>query len=234
VQASYPDFNAAANGSYNSYYQQTAKKLAPFADQIYAVRIDSEFNGSWSEASAFKGSTPISPSTWIAGFRNLVMAIRQELPNAKIIWNPNIGQNNPFPYYPGDDLVDLIGPDVYCNPAYYSTSTACWNDYLSGANGVNLTAFATFGQQHNKPIVIPEWADLFGDGYMIERMRSWMDSNNVVAQSYWDSGDDLGSTAALPALTKNQEAYAAAFGSRPYTGNYWKALIPIPESAPQR
>jgi uncharacterized protein YegP (UPF0339 family) len=232
IQSSYPDFTTAANGGYNTYYQETAQALAPYASQIYAVRIDSEFNGTWEASSPFAASPAIPPATWIAGFTNLATAIRQALPNAKIIWNPNIGQNNPFSYYPGDSVVDLIGPDMYCQPAYYSTSAACWSDYLNGSGGVNLTAFAAFGVQHNKPIVIPEWSDLFGDGYFITQMRTWMDDNNVVAHSYWDSEDTLESSAALPVLTTNQQAYVAAFGHRPYTGTYWPAVIPPTNYSP--
>jgi hypothetical protein len=231
VQPSYPSFDAARDGNYDSFYQETAQSLLPYAGEIYAVRIDSEFNGSWSAASPFKGSLPVSPSTWIAGFRRLARIIHAALPDAKIIWNPNIGQNNPFPYYPGDDVVDLIGPDVYCDPQYASSSRACWHDYLKGAGGVNLDAFAKFAERHDKPIVIPEWADMFGDGYMIRQMRRWMDDHNVVAQSYWDSGDALKTTAALPSMTTDQEAYVAAFGHRPYVGTYWRRIIPIPAEA---
>ncbi len=47
VDTGYTDFNAAANGDYNSYYQQTLQQVQQFASQIYGVRIDSEFNGNW-------------------------------------------------------------------------------------------------------------------------------------------------------------------------------------------
>ncbi len=146
--------------------------------------------------------------------------MRQYLPNAKIIWNPNIGFTNPFPYYPGDDLVDAIGPDAYCQPQGYATSADCWNDYLSGDGGNNLNAYASFSLQHNKPIVIPEWGDTFGDGYYITQMGAWIANNNVVAHTFWDTADGLGSTSYLPSLTTNQQAYVAAFGHRTYAGNF--------------
>ena len=231
VLPSFPSFEAAAAGDYDNSYEQTARSLLPYARQIYAIRIDSELNGSWSAASPFKHWIAVPPATWIAGFRRLATIIKSELPNARIIWNPCVGQNNPFPYYPGDDVVDLIGPDIYCDPRYSKSSHACWNDYLGGAGGVNLNAFAAFAEQHNKPIVIPEWGDVFGDGYMIAQMRDWMDNHNVVAQSYWDSGDALKNTAALPSLTTNQKAYVAAFGHRPFVGSYWGPLIALPAAA---
>jgi hypothetical protein len=231
VLPSYPSFKAAADGAYDKYYQQTAQALLPYAKQIYAIRIDSELNGSWSAASPFKSWRAIPPKTWIAGFRRLAKVIKATLPDARIIWNPNVGQSNPFPYYPGDDVVDLLGPDIYCDPRYSRSSHACWDNYSSGAGGVNLNAFAAFAKQHNKPIVIPEWGDMFGDGYMISQMRNWMDQNNVVAASYWDSGDALKYTAALPPSTTNQAAFAAAFGHRPYVGTYWPSIIPVPDVA---
>jgi Glycosyl hydrolase family 26 len=230
VQSSYPDFRAAANGEYDGLYLRTVEQLLPYAKTIYAVRIDSEFNGSWSASSPFSRWSTVSPRVWKAGFRNLAASVRRLLPNAKIIWNPNIGQNDPFPYYPGDDLVDLIGPDLYCNPAYFSSSKVCWNNFLNGARGASLNTVAAFAGQRHKPIVIPEWADMFGDGYMISKMRDWMDSHNVVAQSYWDSGDALAKSAYLPALPENRKAYIAAFGNRPYTGRYWKPVIPVPSN----
>jgi hypothetical protein len=231
VQPTYPDFRAAATGGYDAYYRQTVAALVPYAREIYGVRIDSEFNGNWAVSTPFKGWRAVSSSTWIAGFRRLALMVREALPNAKIIWNPNIGQNDPFPYYPGDDVVDLIGPDVYCNPAHYGSPMACWNDFLNGANGVNLTAFARFGQQHQKPLAIPEWADLFGDGVFITLMQEWMDQHDVVLHAYWDSGDALGSTASLPALPADQKAYVKAFGHRPYAGTFWSSILPVPDAA---
>ena len=231
VQPSYPDFRAAAAGDYDKFYRKTVASLVPYAKEIYAIRIDSEFNGSWAAASPFKGWRAVSSPIWIAGFRRLAKLVREELPDAKIIWNPNIGQNDPFPYYPGDDVVDLIGPDMYCNPKYYGSSSGCWRDFLRGANGVNLNAFAKFGSQHGKPIAIPEWADLFGDGVFIRDVQEWMDHHDVVAQSYWNSGDALDSTASLPALKADQAAYAAAFGHRPYAGTFWSSVKPIASTA---
>ncbi len=231
VLPSYPSFKAAASGAYDAFYEKTALALLPYAKQIYAVRIDSELNGSWSEASPFKSWRAVPSKVWIAGFRRLAKAIHATLPDVKIIWNPNVGQHNPFPYYPGDDVVDLLGPDIYCDPQYSSSSHACWESFSNGAGGVNLNAFAAFAKQHNKPIVIPEWGDQFGDGYMISQMRIWMDQNNVVAASYWDSGDALKHTAALPAMTTDQKAFITAFGHRPYVGTYWQPLIPVPPGA---
>jgi hypothetical protein len=231
VQASYPSFQAAAHGDYDALYRQTVASLVPDAKEIYAVRIDSEFNGSWAATTPFKGWRPVPSSIWIAGFRRLALLVREALPNAKIIWNPNIGQNDPFPYYPGDDVVDLIGPDMYCNPAHYSSPSRCWHDFLNGANGVNLEAFASFAQQHHKSLAIPEWADLFGDGMFIRRVQEWMDQHDVVAQSYWDSGDALETTAALPALENDQKAYVQAFGHRPYAGSFWGKVKPKPPAA---
>ena len=227
VNTSYDDAVAAADGRYNAFYRKTAQSLASGGRQIYAVRIDSEFNGSWS---AWKpsGQTPASAQAWIAGFRNLAQAVMEALPGVKVIWNPALGQNDPFPFYPGDDAVDLIGPDVYCQPKFHRSSADCWADVVSGFGGINLTKFAEFARQHGKPLAIPEWADSFGDGYMIGQMRNWMDNNNVVAQTYWNSGDALARSASLTTLPDNQRAYAAAFGHRPYIGTYWPKVTLLP------
>jgi hypothetical protein len=225
--APYMDAVVAANGGYNAFYTTTAQSLVQYANIIHAVRIDHEFNGTWEPWSPFGGTGQIiAAATWIAGWRNMATAIRTALPNAKIIWNPNIGQNNPYPYYPGDDLVDLIGIDIYTQPAFSGTSTSAqvWQDYLSGQNGSNLTAMAAFGVAHSKPLCFPEWGDGFGDGFFITQFGAWMDQNNVVAHSYWDSADGLTNTTALTQLPQNQAAFVKAFG-RPYTGTYWPSLV---------
>ena len=116
--------------------------------------------------------------------------MREELPNAKIIWNPNIGQNNPFPYYPGDDVFNLIGPDMYCNPKHYGSPAGCWNDFLSGGGVVNLDAFARFAQAHQKALAIPEWTDLVGDGAFIKLAQALIDQQT--------SSCSLTGTAATP------------------------------------
>jgi hypothetical protein len=226
---SYMDPVVAGNGGYNTFYTQTAQALIQYANLIHGVRIDSEFNGNWQIWGAFGGvGQVIDATTYINGWRNLAQAIRTALPLAKIIWNPNLGWNNPYPYYPGDDLVDLIGFDAYMQPAFSGTSTSAqvWQDFLNGQGGNNLTAMAAFGFSHNKPLCFPEWGDGFGDGYYITQFGAWMDQHNVVAHSYWDSSDGLTNTTALTQLPNNQAAFVKAFGHRPYTGTYWPSLTP--------
>lgn len=224
----YMDPAVAANGGYNTYYKQTADSLIPHAGIIYGVRIDHEFNGTWEPFSPFGGSGQIiDAATWIAGWRNMAQAIRNSLPAAKIIWNPNIGQNDPYPYYPGDDLVDLIGFDAYTQPAFSGnlTSAQMWQEYLNGQGGNNFTALAAFSASHNKPMCFPEWGDGFGDGYYITQFGAWMDQHNVVAHSYWDSADGLTNTTALTQLPANQTAFVNAFGHRPYIGTEWPRKV---------
>lgn len=223
----YMDPVVAANGGYNSFYTTTAQSLIQYAHIIHAVRIDHEFNGTWEVWSPFGGSGQIiTAATWIAGWRNMAQAIRAALPNAKIVWNPNIGQNDPYPYYPGDDLVDIIGLDAYTQPAFSGglTSAQMWQEYLTGQGGNNFTTLAAFGVSHNKPMCFPEWGDGFGDGVYITQFGAWMDQHNVVAHSYWDSADGLTNTTALTQLPQNQQAFVKAFGHRPYTGTYWPPL----------
>jgi hypothetical protein len=225
----YMDATVAANGGYNAFYTQTAQSLIPYANIIYGIRIDHEFNGTWEPFGPFGGAGQlIDAATWIAGWRHMAQAIRTALPNVKIIWNPNIGQNNPYPYYPGDDLVDVVGFDAYTQPAFSGglTSMQMWQEYLNGQGGNNFTTLAAFGVAHNKPLCFPEWGDGFGDGVFITQFGAWMDQHNVVAHSYWDSADGLTNTTALTQLPANQTAFVNAFGHRPYTGTFWPERNP--------
>jgi hypothetical protein len=204
-------------------HQHVVDGLKVYANQLYATRVDQEFN-------CFSGPS-VDTATWIASFRDLASLIHQQLPGVKVIWNACIGNNDPYPYYPGDDVVDIVSYDAYCQQRYASSGQSCWDDFLNGAGGTNFTKLSEFGKQHNKPLAILEWGSDFNDGVYIQQLCRWADQNNVVAMGYWNSADDLQRSARLSENPVDQQAYLKYCANRPYTGTYWSKIIPIPTGA---
>ena len=211
----------AAVYSQGTNHQTVVDNLKPYVSSLYAVRIDWEFN-LW-----YSGDT----ATFDANFSDLASLIHAQLPGVKVIWNPNMGNADPYPYYPGDAAVDIVGLDAYCQPQYSSSGQACWDDYLTGQGGNNLTQLTTFGKQHGKPLAFPEWGDSFNDGVYINQLCRWANQNNVVYMGYWDSADSLGSTARLSSQPTDQQAYLQNCANLRYTGAFWPRVLSIPSGA---
>jgi hypothetical protein len=238
LDANYPDANAAANGLYNSAYAQTVSSfIAPYASKVYAIRVDSEWQGNWSSYSPWyngsESSPTITPATWIAGVRNLIAQIKANPATANIPIEfdaPNTDVENN--YYIGDDVVNFIGFDKYFDSNYYPNSSAAWANETTRTDCCNINTMASFARAHGKLMIVPEWCDTFTDGYIIPLFAAWMAANNVIAQSYWDSSDAIGAAGGCRLLDypAREQAYINAFGNTHYTGSYWK-LIPVPSTS---
>ncbi len=152
------------------------------------IRFAHEMNGSWYPWAEWTDKnenmqrdagedTGFTPENYRQAYRNIASMFRQYAPNAALIWCPNSGllgggQRDVFrPFYPGDDVVDWVGIDVY---------ERGWNLPMPGAHlwggqfGYNLTHDMTdntatkanesvnfyqlFGQWKRKPIMICETA----------------------------------------------------------------------------
>lgn len=94
------------------------------------IRFGHEMNGSWypwgewidkNENQEFDRdeATEFAGSDYIQAYRNVASMFRQYAPKAALIWCPNSGlvgggRRDPFRrWYPGDDVVDWVGLDVY-------------------------------------------------------------------------------------------------------------------------
>ena len=94
------------------------------------IRFAHEMNGSWYPWSEWNDlnknmrrdpeeNTGFSAANYVQMYRNVASMFRQYAPNAALIWCPNSGllggeKRDVFrPYYPGDDVVDWVGIDIY-------------------------------------------------------------------------------------------------------------------------
>jgi hypothetical protein len=97
--------------------------------------------------------------------------------------------------WPGDDVVDTIGFDGYCN-------NNTWADFLNGTGtqggvsqlGQGLTFWSQFAAAHGKPMAFPEWGimspaacgDAKGATAFVQGMHDWMATHDVAWHVYFD------------------------------------------------
>lgn len=181
-----------ASGAYDQYFAQFGRTLVSKGKGNAYLRIGWEFNGDWYAWSAAK-----DPEAFVQYFRRLV-GIFRAVPGQKfqIVWNPSAGQNKIAPdrVYPGDDVVDVIGMDLY-NTSWRKEDAdpeVRWRNHLTQPYSLNW--LREFAAQHKKPIAFPEWGTGTSpngqgqgdDPIFIRRMAEWIKANNVVYQAYWD------------------------------------------------
>jgi hypothetical protein len=184
-----------AAGLHDSSFLAVANSLVSNNWGSSIIRLGWEFNGSWMPWAA--GSDPVS---YVAAYRHVVTLMRS-VPGANFTfdwctsWGPNA--TAPDSVYPGDDVVDIVGMDVYNR--YYSAADADpvhrWNTYLTASYGLNW--LASFSQAHGKPLSIPEWGTgewlvndggIGGgdDGLFVTNMSNFLKSNGAAYSDYWD------------------------------------------------
>ena len=180
-----------ASGGYEQYATILAQNLVGFGVGDAVIVLGAEANGSWEND--YVGSTPQQMVEWVEFWRNTVHAMRQ-VPGAafQFVW----AVNNRFPatpfaqYYPGDDVVDMIGDDAY--DIGVTADANDWNEVYNSAGG--LASLIAFAQEHGKPIALPEWgvglrdsATLAGndDPAYVQGMGQVIAYNNLAFQTYF-------------------------------------------------
>ncbi len=214
-----------ATGAYDSHFARIGQIMVRngFADAT--LRIGWEFNGGWYPWSANK-----DPAAWVAFYRKIVAAFRA-VPgsNFKFDWNPNLGVEAiaPDKVYPGDDVVDYIGLDIYnqyWGPAgsIVTSPQERWRDI--NEKQFSLKWLRSFGAQHGKPFTVPEWGtcerpDHHGggdDAYFVQQMAAWIKEAKPLYYNYFEFNNPedqcrlAGGPFPKPAAAA---AFKAAFGS---------------------
>ena len=200
---------AGAAGAYNKYFQMLAEKLALHKLQNSVLRIGWEMNGGW-----YTWRASDDPKAWAAYYRQIVKTMRgvKGAKDLQFVWNPATDFLQ-FPAencYPGDDVVDVIGVDVYdqswLKDAYPIPAGATpeeslrrqkkvWDEWIWGGNH-GLKFWNEFTQKHKKPLAICEWGvcdrkDGKGGGdnpFFIQQMHDFImnRSNRVMWHCYFD------------------------------------------------
>ncbi|UOE51043.1 hypothetical protein MTO98_08135 [Mucilaginibacter sp. SMC90] len=146
------------NGSQDSVYFQLGRMLAVHGTKTVFARLWWEFN-----------MYPVKqdPKLFTAAWKHAVPLIRQGFSTKavkgqtmEVVWCTNSGVPNPVPFYPGDDVVDIIGSDTYgmvwgkSNPTKAQILRRIFKDpYM-------LEWQSAFALKHKKPVCIGEWANV--------------------------------------------------------------------------
>jgi hypothetical protein len=177
-----------ANGSHDSEFESAAKAIAD-AQPNAIIRIGWEMNSI---------STPWfaegQEADYIRAFRHVVGIFRSHSSGFTYDWCPSWGRQD-LPadlVYPGDDVVDYIGLDVY-DFKYDGSAEQRWNDrYLKAEFG--LEWHRSFAGRHGKKMSFPEWGvGQFGDNPLfVQKMHDWFVQNEdrIAYAAYFDVDGD--------------------------------------------
>lgn len=199
-----------ATGAYNDIYRQLAANLVRHGLGDSILRLGVEFNGGW-----FAWRVPDNAKARaFAGYWRQIVTTMRAVPGAERLrfdWNVNIGWCgfDPELAWPGDDIADVVGVDVYDDgyepgtypwPADASAAEIArrrdlvWKEILDGKFG--LRYWSAFAARHGKPLSLPEWGtNKKPDGHggldnpaFIERMHAFITDprNNLLYHSYFD------------------------------------------------
>lgn len=97
---------------------------------------------------------------WIACFRRVALAIRSTDAAVRIEWSfneqgpPQITNEDPYAAYPGDDVVDYVGMELFDHYPAVESDTV-WEQRCSGPTG--LCTLFDFARDHGKTASVTEW-----------------------------------------------------------------------------
>ncbi len=169
------------------------------------VRLGWEFNGGW-----FPWSAGGCAAAFVGAYQQIVTVMRSVSgANFSFEWNPtagDLGDGNLANFYPGSSFVNYVGLDVYDN-AWASYPGAQSEFVTIKSENYGLDWLASFAAQESKAIVLPEWGLGWGvcdagqpvnapntgtcggdNSIFINDMASWIKSNNVFEDTFWDYG----------------------------------------------
>ena len=173
-----------ANGLYDAAFEAAARAIAESQPNAI-IRLGWEMNLVDSPWFA-KGQE----ADYIAAFRRVVGIFRRHSDGFKYDWCPGWGlQELPADLaYPGDDVVDYIGLDVYDFKHEGSPEQRWETHYLKAPFG--LQWHRDFAARHGKLMSYPEWGvGQFGDNpYFVQQMRDWFVQNQdkIAYAAYFD------------------------------------------------
>jgi hypothetical protein len=213
-QDSDPSWRAeGAAGDFSSYDITLAQNLVNAGLGQSIIDLGPEANGSWEPD--YIGTTSQTMADWVSTWRNTVLAMRS-VPGADFtfVWAVNNREPAiPFAdYYPGNDVVNVIGDDVY-DEVLTNGSGWTWSD--GGAEG--LASLISFAKANDKPIAFPEWASgipnstsTSDDPGFMQGMINTIQTQDVAFQSYFFARNFATGLLSSP---QSFSLFASAFGN---------------------
>lgn len=203
-------------GKHDDVWRATAAGLIKHGRQRSVVRLGLEANGTWFPW----GAKAETAEDFKAAFRHVAEILRQEGAEPLITFDIGCGvgltgDSDPQAplqrLYPGNDVVDLIGCDIYDDK-----HGGVGNPMAQGraSRGPSLNDVLDFAKNHGKKMVVPEWGldRNYGAGDnpdFIKGMYGFFDQNadHIALEIYFnEGGSDIKSSLWEP----NQNPRAAA------------------------
>jgi hypothetical protein len=234
--------DAGAAGDDEGYARTFAANLVAAGLGNSIIRLAPEANGNWKDDSL--GSTPQQWALWDQFWSNTVIAMRS-VPGAnfQFDWCVNyLYRDLPLSeIYPGNDVVNIIGIDVYDDGNLGSTGAERWNAADNRADGVQ--AVVQFAAANDKPLSIPEWGvDTVADGgggddpAFVNGIASVVADNPTAYQSYFYKGtwaqQFAPGTQSVAAYAADFDALEAPTAPAPVPAPVVTAPAPSPTAAP--
>lgn len=175
-----------AEGLHDFEFKIAAQAIA-VSQPDAVIRIGWEMNGDW-----FAWSAAGKEADYIAAYRRVAQIFRRASPRFTFDWCVGGGLDY-MPVertYPGDDVVDTIGADIYDTPSDKPVAVHWRDDVLEAAYG--LRWLETFAAQHGKRMSLGEWGvGLRGaqdNPYFVDRMGEWLRAHaaRVAYHIYFD------------------------------------------------
>jgi hypothetical protein len=173
-----------AEGMHDAEFEAAARAIS-VAQPRAIIRLGWEMNLADSAWFA-KGQE----ADYIKAFRHVVGIFRRYSSDFKYDWCPGWGPQDVAAdlAYPGDDVVDYIGLDVYDFKHDGSVEERWNNFYLKAPFG--LEWHRDFAARHGKQMSYPEWGvGNFGDNpFFVQQMHDWFlnNRNNIAYAAYFD------------------------------------------------
>jgi hypothetical protein len=183
-----PSLAGVAQGRYDASFRALARSLAAHGLGATTLRLGWEANS----PENYAWSAVPDPDAYRAAFRRVVGVVRAEAPAARFDWGLTVAVDGAFDArrcYPGDDVVDVVGLDVYDMSPQPLAADERWDWYQCAPGG--LDEIAEFAVAHGKPLGVDEWAVASrtwngggDDPAFVERFRAWMDRWPVAHEIY--------------------------------------------------
>ena len=181
-----------AAGKYDDAFRTVGRELVADGHADAIVRIGWEANAGWMPWAAAK-----NPDAYVAFWRRIASVLRA-VPGQRfrLEWCTQIGRFDidPSRIYPGDDVVDVIGADIYDEVWSPSQDSPERRFAYYRTEPYGLAWVRDFAAAHHKPAAYSEWAvtsrhDGHGGGddpYFVEQMALWFRQTGAAYQVYFD------------------------------------------------
>lgn len=189
-----------AEGAYDGYAKQFAKNLVALGLGSSVIRLGWEANANDSQETAV-GNNLADWHEWAHYWANIARSM-SSVAGARFIFDWTVNEYTfPVPladWYPGNDVVDVIGIDAYDSGISDRSLTSAqrWRELASEPDG--LDAVAAFAAAHKRPLSLPEWGLVApgpdgGDGDdpgYVAGLAHWVASHDVMYESYFYNPGD--------------------------------------------